>query len=541
MIADVWPVPYFDEMSRRYRLVKKLNDHPELRPIAMAYYKNNPVEWINDFCMTFDPRNKPPVPRLIPFVLFLRQREFIQFLKECYEQKENGLTEKARDIGASWLCCAFSAWLWLFHDGATIGWGSRKEDYVDKRGDPKAIFPKIRQILENLPRWMMPERFNPITHSAHMKIINPSNGSSITGEAGDSMGRGGRTTMYFKDESAHYERPEMIEAALGDNTDVQIDISSVNGTANVFYRRRMAGEIWTPGCKIPPGKTRVFIFDWRDHPGKNQEWYDKRRERADREGLLHLFNQEVDRDYSGAVLGVIIPQPWVKAAIDAHKVLGFGLTGEKIAAIDPADEGGDKNALAIRDGVILVYVEDWGEGDTGQTTRRCVMECKLQGVNEIYYDCIGVGAGVKSESNRMRDEKLLAPRMRIMKWDASASPLEKDEHVIPGDPDSPTNDDIYDNLKAQSWWNLRIRFEKTYKALTQGKIYPHDELISLSSEMPKIHELTLQLSQPTRKISLSTGKMVVNKKPDGSMSPNLADAVNMAYNPTRELSIFDVL
>jgi hypothetical protein len=48
-------------------------------------------------------------------------------------------------------------------------------------------------------------------------------------EAGDNIGRGGRTLVYFKDESAHYEHPDLIEAALGDNTNVQIDISSVNG------------------------------------------------------------------------------------------------------------------------------------------------------------------------------------------------------------------------------------------------------------------------------------------------------------------------
>jgi hypothetical protein len=60
--------------------------------------------------------------------------------------------------------------------------------------------------------------------------------STATGEAGDNIGRGGRTLGYFKDESAHYEHRDLIEAALGDNTNVQIDISSVNGLGNVFHR-----------------------------------------------------------------------------------------------------------------------------------------------------------------------------------------------------------------------------------------------------------------------------------------------------------------
>ena len=259
----------------------------------------------------------------MPFLLFQRQIDFLHFLQGCLEDKENGLVEKARDIGASWLCVAYATWLWLFHEGVAIGFGSRKEEYVDKKGDPKALFPKIRQILQHCPSWMLPEGFNMNAHATYMKIINPANGSVIAGEAGDNIGRGGRTTIFFKDESAHYERPELIEAALGDNTDVQIDISSVNGTNNVFYQRRMAGEVWTPDSTPEEGKTRVFVFDWRDHPLKTDEWYEKRRKRAEEEGLLHLFRQEVDRDYAGSIDRIIIPQEWVKAAIDAHIKLGF--------------------------------------------------------------------------------------------------------------------------------------------------------------------------------------------------------------------------
>jgi hypothetical protein len=102
----------------------------------------------------------PLIPALmgvktIPFTLFKRQREFVQLLQECIAQKQSALIEKCRDIGASWICCAFSVWLWLFHPGSTVGWGSRKEEYVDEKGNPKAIFPKMRQIIDHLPSWML--------------------------------------------------------------------------------------------------------------------------------------------------------------------------------------------------------------------------------------------------------------------------------------------------------------------------------------------------------------------------------------------------
>ncbi len=538
-----WPPNYGEEFLKRWKKLKKLNTRKELRPLVMEYYRTHPADWINDWCITFDPRNAPPLPKVMPFILFPRQVEFINFLHGCLNDKQSGLVEKCRDVGASWLCVAYSVWLWLFHPGTAIGWGSRKEDYVDKKGDPKAIFPKIRQTIERLPRWMLPVGFNERLHSSHMKIINPANGSTITGEAGDSLGRGGRTTIYFKDESAHYERPELIEASLGDNTDVQIDISSVNGSNNVFYRRRMAGEVWTPDSTPTPGKVRVFIFDWRDHPGKTQAWYDDRRAKAEAEGMLHILAQEVDRDYSSAVDRLIIQPQWIRAAIDAHitlKHLGdFTASGERIAGQDVADEGGDKNALAIRHGVILKHCDHWG-GDAGDAASIAVPLCVEHGVSELYYDSIGVGSGFKTGIKNLQEKGSFPERLRVYPWNAGGKVLDPNDHIIDGDIESPTNEQQFENLKAQSWWRTRTRFYKTYRAVTYGETYHPAELISLPSELPRLHEITMELAQAVHKYAKS-GKTMVDKKPEGARSPNLAEAVIECYNPVRTLSILDVL
>jgi len=528
-----WQPDYTKEYTNRIKRIHKLKDKPELWLAVREYYKTHPIEWIEDWCVTYDPRNKNPLPKVMPFILFPKQKEFIQWLYELYETGESGLCEKCRDVGASWLCVAFTVWLWLFHDGVAVGWGSRKAEYVDTRGDPKAIFPKIRQIIGNLPRFMLPEGFNPSVHATYMKIINPVNGATITGEGGDNIGRGGRTSIYFKDESSHYERPELIEAALGDNTNVQIDISSVNGSANVFYRRRMAGEIWQPNHSMVRGMIRVFIFDWRDHPNKSQEWYDARRDKAEREGLLTLFAQEVDRDYSSSVDRIIIEPKWVKAAIDAHVKLGFAPTGKKCAGQDVADEGGDKNALAITHGVVLLYAESWG-GSAGEAALKAVPTCLEYGVTELYYDCIGVGAGFKNQVSQMP----IPPALRIHPWNAANTPINPTQRLIPSDYQSPKNEDFFANMKAQAWWNLRTRFYKTYQAIMHGEAYPHEELISLSSHIENLHQLTMELSQATHKYS-GNGKLLVDKKPEGARSPNLADAVAMAYLPAAKVSILD--
>jgi len=538
LLNETWPPDYFQEYKRRLKSLRRCAHDPRLRQALMTHYANNVHDWIIDWVITYNPRAADL--KIMPFLLFRRQEEFLDFLLECLRDKQGGLVEKSRDIGATWLCCAFSVWLWLFTPGASVGWGSRKEQLVDRIGDADSIFQKMRMILQHLPAWMLPLGFNMRKHATFMKIINPANGSAITGETGDNIGRGGRSLIYFKDESAHYERPELIEAALGDNTDVQIDISSVHGTANVFYRRRYSGVEWMPGKPMIPGKTRVFIFDWKHHPGKTDAWYNARRQKAADEGLLHLFAQEVDRDYAASIQGVIIPQKWVKAAIDAHIKLGLSPSGDKIAGQDVADEGGDKHALAIRHGIVLQYAEHWGEGDGGDAARKAITVCTEHQVREVYYDSIGVGAAFKTESNRLRDMGHVPDRMLIMPWNAAASPLDGTDNIIAGDFYTPTNEDFFVNLKIQSWWRLRARFEKTYKVITQGAYFPPEELISLPSTLENLHVIERELSQPVFKYN-STGKVLVDKKPDGAISPNLADAIVMCFNPAREVTIFDVL
>jgi phage terminase large subunit len=539
-----WAVDYDAEIIRRIERVQQIRSNPHYWPVLQEHYaKLEPqscIDFINHWCVTYDPRAVAPMPKIMPFRLFPRQEDYVHFLIGCLKDKECGLTEKSRDMGITWLCCAISTWLWRFFDGMAIGWGSRKEEYVDHKGDPKAIFPKMRQIIENWPDFVRPAGYDAHKHATYMRLINPSNGSVIVGEAGDGMGRGGRTTLYIKDESSHYERPELIEAALGDNTDVQIDVSSVNGTNNVFYKKRMAGEVWYKDAPVKKGYTRIFIFDWRDNPMKSQEWYNTRRDAAERNGLLHLFAQEVERNYNSSIERIIIPPEWVDAAIDAHKKLNITPAGEKVAGQDIADGGKDKNALVIRHGIITRYADHWG-GDAGAAAQVAIPICAEYGVRKLAYDSIGVGAGFKNEINNMRMRGGLPRYLLVTPWNAGAGPVDPDENIIPGDMQSPTNDDQYANLKAQAWFRLRTRFYKTYQAVRNGQSFNADELISLDSTLPRLHEIKNELSQAQYKSSLANGKTIVDKKPDGAFSPNLADALVMAYNPAGEVSIFDVL
>ena len=548
--AEDWPPNYPAVYRWRSKVLKQLISDAKTLKAAKEYYSTHPAEFIMDWMDTYDPRKSPtnanPALRgekWMPFVFFKRQKDVIDFFESCSHDQTSGLVEKCRDFGLTWLACGYSVWRWLFIKNDAIGWGSRKETLVDKPGDPDSIFEKIRLMLRRLPRIWLPTGFSWGRNSTYMKLLNPENGAIIAGEAGDNIGRGGRRSCYFLDEASHLERPEKVEAALGDNTNVRIDISSVNGVGNVFHRRRENGVIWSPDVKdYPFGFVRVFIADWRDHPLKTQEWYDARKARYEREGMAHIFAQEVDRNYAAAVSNTVIPYQWVESAVDAHiKLLWFGEAlkdheKEWYAGLDVADEGNDRNALTLRQWVIWRDVQEWGERDPGITARKAVLACREhKGYISCQYDCIGVGSGVKTEYNRLTtDEGVInAHEIPFIPWNAGAGVLNPYDRIIPDDNESLQNKDFFDNLKAQAWWSIRTRFYKTFKAVTENVKYNPDDLISIDSRITLLEQLKKELIQPTVGHS-SRLKLLIEKKPDGMRSPNLADSGVMAFFPVTD-------
>lgn len=518
-----WPPDFDAERERRETVRAIINSTETPRETAAAFYGENCARFVRDCCVTYDPRNPARgLPAKMPFIPFPKQNELIDFLLGLTETEDDGLIEKSRDMGATWICAAVSVWLWLYRPGSAVGWGSRKEQLVDKLGDPDSIFEKIRMIIRHLPPYCIPEGFSEKKHLSYMKCINPANDSTITGEAGDNIGRGGRSSIYFKDESAHYERPELIEAALGDNTNVQVDISSVNGEGNIFHKKRFSGSV------------KVFVMDWSDHPGKDAEWYEKRKTKAEAQGLKHIFAQEVDRDYAAAVGGLFIPAEWARACKDAHKVLGIAPSGRRRVGQDVADEGADKNARVAVHGQVVTDIDQWAEGDTGVTTKRTWSFCVDNGYPEFIYDSIGVGAGVKAKTNELAEmPEHKGANLDVWGFSAGAGVTDPDVEFTEGK----KNRDMFANAKAQAWWILRERCHDTFKAVVEGKPIPEAQVLSIPSELPYADELISELSRPKLEQD-EAGKIRVEPKRKMKArnipSPNLADALVMCFAPRQD-------
>jgi hypothetical protein len=81
----------------------------------------------------------------------------------------------------------------------------------------------------------------------------------------------------------------------------------------------------------------------------------------------------------------------------------------------------------------------------------------------------------------------------------------------------------------------RMRFEQTYRAVVQNMPVDIDAIIPLDPNLSELQLLQMELSQITYSIN-QTGKIVINKQPPGTLSPNWADACMFAFNPQSRAS-----
>lgn len=522
---------FAERMDRLQRIRDAAAEDPTVIDDLKAYYRSGAdgiCDFMTDWGMTYEPRNiEVGLPAIIPFMLWPKQREWVHWVYDLWRNRKRGLTEKSRDFGVSWLAVGMSCTMCLLNEGMTIGFGSRKEEYVDKSAKDRSVkpmkplLPKARMFLEYLPAefrggWVS------WRDAPYMRIAFPETGSIITGEAGDQIGRGDRTSLHFVDEHAYIDGADAVDAALSQTTNCQIDISSVRGMQNAFAQKRHSG-------RVP-----VFICDWHDDPRKDQVWYEKQQAELD----PIIVAQEIDRDYMASVEGVVIPMAWLNACVGALETLGIAPAGHKRVGNDVADEGRDKCAAAGMHGVEVQHLDQWsGKGsDTFASTERAFLFCDENGYRDLRYDGDGLGAAVRGDArviNERRKEQGL-PRIQVEGYRGSDGVIDPDgivEGTVGGDGDKGRkNKDFFANRKAQSWWSLRRRARNTWRWVTQGIPCSPDDIFSIRKDLPLRDQLKTELGQVTYQFN-GAGKMVIDKTPDGMKSPNLGDAVVICTAP----------
>jgi hypothetical protein len=261
----------------------------QMRQRVLAKCAEDTAWFINFAGYTFDPR--PDVEdHDIKFILYEFQIDSVRWLDNRLNKAEDGIVEKSRDMGVTWITLAWSIHKWLFRQGCQILIGSRKEDLVDN-WTLDSHFGKIEYYIGKLPMWMLPRGFSLNAHRMKLKLLNPENKNVIIGESANAdFSRQGRYTIVLFDEAAFW--PDLTSAlrAAAQATRTRILVSTPNGY-NTFARERFS-------VRYP-----VLTLHWSKHPKKDQAWYEREKKRMSAEDVA----QELDISYHRSARGVVYP------------------------------------------------------------------------------------------------------------------------------------------------------------------------------------------------------------------------------------------
>ena len=209
------------------------------RVVALRhYFRHHIADFICEYGTTYDPRliaeGKDP---LVPFVLFDKQRQLVDFILARINGKQHGTVCKGRDTGVTATSVATLLSLCMLEPRFAAGVGSSVENKIDCTGVPDTIFAHADNFLAGVP-----DEFKGGLTRLYMRI-NFGNGSSFVGEAGNQCGRGGRKAAYLMDEFAFHPFPVAVDAALSQNTNTVLWVSTFNGPAGPFYDKSLTAAI----------------------------------------------------------------------------------------------------------------------------------------------------------------------------------------------------------------------------------------------------------------------------------------------------------
>jgi hypothetical protein len=207
------------------------------------------------------------IPKDMPFIMYTYQIEFFShIINRILIDPDDILSDKSRDMGATWLVMAAVLWCWLVVPNFQAYLGSRIEPLVDN-WMKDSHFGKLRYMLQRLPPFLKPAGLQPKVHDTKLNLYNPQTGGAIQGAAtSPNFARQGRYNVVVLDEFAAWEYASEAWTSCGDSTTCRIPISTPQGLVNEFASIRFSKT------------TQVLSFHWTLNPEKVAGLYWVRKE-----------------------------------------------------------------------------------------------------------------------------------------------------------------------------------------------------------------------------------------------------------------------
>lgn len=216
--------------------------------------------FIDNYCLIDDAQGHGDGSGVMPFKLWDAQRDVVGTLTT--ERKV--IILKARQLGISWLVCAYVLWAALFKSGQMILLFSQGED------EAMELLRRVAVLYERLPDWLKASLPAPL--KGNTSILRWENGSRIKSmPATQKAGRSFTASILVMDEAAWMMWGSALYTAAKPTMDgggQLIMLSTANGVGGLFH------SIWTKAVAKLNEFATVFL-PWWSRPGRDQAWYDK--------------------------------------------------------------------------------------------------------------------------------------------------------------------------------------------------------------------------------------------------------------------------
>lgn len=280
---------------------------------------------------------------------------------------------------------------------------------------------------------------------------------------------------------------------------------------------------------------------WFEHDKSLYDEYQKDTEKVNNGRMSKSrYNWIWHGAFNDDVENCLIEADWFDACVDAHIKLGFQARGAKIVTHDPSDVGGDAKGIVVRHGVVVTRAEEI-EAENGNRAMDIACEiADFERADKFGWDCDGMGALLRDQVAA----KFKGKTIQTFMFKGSEGP--HNPEAMAGDlsafniRDPKKNKDVYKNKRSQNYALLAQRMYRTYVAVTEGKYYDPDDLISFSSDIKQLSKLRSELCRlpikpgPTIQLYSKEEMRKGIMMPDGSRlkipSPNLADCVMMSFD-----------
>lgn len=263
-------------LEYRAKILELAENDPDLQEDLYTACSQSVLYFVNAFAFTLRIFEQDETGKRIqakhahlPYVTWKIQDDHIRRIEAAIENGEELLTDKSRDMGATWNHIIVYVHRFLFRDHESHLMISRKEDAVDglsglpknypfgNVADPGTLFGKIDYVLSRLPEWMLPKM-----NRKGMHLTNLDTGTRIDGESSNATaGSSDRRTSILLDEMAKMLEGESIKRSTRDVTACRLANSTPDGAGTAYSQWRMSGTI------------PVFVLAWWDHPEKGKGRY----------------------------------------------------------------------------------------------------------------------------------------------------------------------------------------------------------------------------------------------------------------------------